>query len=163
MSVRSVHVRKDILHSVLPHTSKEVTFHVNVKLSFDVFQSNDFLKHLFSNLVRYLIKYLYVNQNSGKSANIIAKHGDYIRLILTGDRFIDKPKKNSDPRSMSNPIEQIDLNPTVDELESFNLLTLSGEHDYSDSAVDDPDNSKSSDLLDEHGEIYTDTLWSPRD
>jgi len=92
MSVKSI--RRDDCARLTPsravpppvssHTSKEVSFHVIDKSNCDAFQSNDFLKHLFTNLVRCVIKGLYANQSNGNSSEMIAKHGDYIRLILTG-------------------------------------------------------------------------------
>jgi len=94
---------------VLSYTSKEVSFHVVDNSNDDAFQSKDFFKHLFNNLVRCLIKGLYANQSNSKSSEVIAKHGDYIRLILTGNRFIDKHQKSPDFRSEDISSEQGEL------------------------------------------------------
>jgi len=88
-----------------------------------------------------LIKGLYAYQSNVKSSEIIAKYGDYIRQILTGDRFIHDPQESSDSRSEDISSERGDL-----------ALTKN-----------DPDDFKLSDIFDENGEIYTDTLWSSPD
>jgi len=90
---------------------------------------------------------------------------DFVRLILTHDSIMSKPKENTDSRFEDIPSEQGDLNPRIVELEGFHLINIFGEsEDFTNNSYDV--NFKYSDLFDEHGEVLADTLWStpdPRD
>jgi len=124
-----------VLPSVSSPISKEVLFHVFDKICNSA-RNNDTIKQLFNNFIRYLIKGVYARQRNGKHSELVSEHGDLIRGILTGNRFVDQPERNTDSRYEDIFSERGDL-----------------------ALIDnDSDVFKSSDLFNENGEIYDDTL-----
>jgi len=110
-----------------------------------------------------LNKGVYVSQRNGKHFELVSKHGDLIKLILTSNQFREPPKKNLDCRFEDISSERGDLIPNVSELDTFNLLTLFDEFDNLANVDDNSDNFKYSDLFDENGEMHAITLWSSTD
>jgi len=71
----------------------------------------------------------------------VSEHGDLIRLILIGNRFVDQPKRNTDSRCEDISSERGDL-----------------------ALIDNDSNVfKFSDLFNKNGEIYDDTLRASPD
>jgi len=118
---------------------------------------------MLDDFVRRLIKGMYANQSNGKHSEIVSEHGDVIRVILTRNRFADQPKRKNDSRCEDISSEHGDLILAIVELDTFNLLTLFGEHSGVTLIDNDPDIFKVSDLFNENGKIYDDTLWSSPD
>jgi len=113
--------------------------------------------------VRGLIKGIYASQSNGKHFELVSEHGDLIKLILTGNIFVDQPERNNYTRCEDISSERSDLVPVIVELDTFNLLTIFGEPDCLALSDNDPDVFKLSDFLNKNGEIYEDTLSSTPD
>jgi len=88
----------------------------------------------------------------------VSEHGDFIRLILTHDRFTGKPKKNAYCRFEDISSEHGDLNPKIIEFYGLNLPTLFGKTEDSTNITYKSDDFKYSDFFDGNSEVYADTL-----
>jgi len=172
MSVRSVNIQRNDCarltsgHVVFPIStspvSKEVLFHVIDKIC-NAAKTNSIIEQMLDNFIRNSIKDTYFSQNNGKHSDLVSEHGDFIRLILTHDRFTGKPKKSADCRFEDILSERGDLIPKIIELDGLNLPTLFGKTEDSTNVTYDSDDFKYSDLFDENGDVYADTLWSSPD
>jgi len=68
--------------------SKEVLFRV-VDNNCNAARNNDAIKQMLNNVVRCLG--VYTSQKNVKHSELVSEHGDLIKLILTGNRFLDQP------------------------------------------------------------------------
>jgi len=168
LSVRSIHTLKsdctELTSSpvILPHficsIPKEVLFHVLDNVC-NLAKTNCVFKTMLGNFVKKLLKGNYDLKNS-KIPEFKSEQGDFVRLIQTHDAIMSKTKENPGSHLNAIPYELGDSNFDVVELDGFNLPTLFSEiEDFTNVGYDSND-IKYSDLFDENGEVYADTLWS---
>jgi len=143
-----------VLPTATNPVSKEVLFHVIDNIC-KAAKNNEIIRQMFDNFIRSLIKGVYASQSNGKHSELVSEHGDLIKLILTGNRFLDQPKRNHDCRFEDISSERGDLIHNVTKLDTFNLLTLFGEPNNLTNIDNDSDDFKYSDFLDDfiNGEI----------
>jgi len=72
-------------------------FHVIDKIC-NAARNNFVAIKMLNNFVRCLIKGIYASQRNGKYSGLIFEHGDLIKSIQTGNRFVDQAKRNNDSR-----------------------------------------------------------------
>jgi len=118
---------------------------------------------MLDNFVKKLIKGIYDDQSNGKHSGHNHEQGDFVRLILTHDSILTNSLGKTGRMIEGVPPEQGDLNPTIIELDGFNLPTLFGESEKFTNFGYNNNDFKFSDLFDEHGEVLADTLWSSED
>jgi len=92
-----------------------------------------------------------------------SEQGDFVRLILTHDAILSKPKEKTVSHLKAITYENDHFNLVVIESDGFKLPTLFGENEDFTNLGYDSNDFRNSDLFDENDEVYADTQWSSAD
>jgi len=115
---------------------------------------------MLDDFVAKLIAGKYSIKNKGDPPDHTPEQGDFFRIILAHDRATNNPDSTYRSQFRTPAHDPV---PQFCEIDGFNLPTLFGEHEDLTNSEVDVDNFKYSDLFDENGEVYTDTLRSSVD
>jgi len=94
----------------------------------DAARSNDNIKQMLNNFVRWLFKGIYASQSNCKHSELMSEHGDLNKLILTGNRFVDQPKRINDSRCDDISSERGDLVLISNDSDVFKFSNLFNEN-----------------------------------
>jgi len=139
---------------------KEVLFHVLDKLC-NTAKTNVVIKQMLDDFVAKLIAGKYSIQSKGDPPDHNSEQGDFLRILLTHDRYMNGPNNTHKPLSRTH--EQGDSSTQLYEINGFNLPTFFGESEDLTNYEFDVDDFKYSDLFDKNDEVYADALWSSVD
>jgi len=116
---------------------------------------------MLDNFVGKLLAGKYSIQSKGEPPDHTSEQGDFLMLILAHDRITNDNSQKQKPKPRVH--KQSNLATQLCENDGFNLPTLFGEIEDHTKYEFDTDDFKYSDLFDENGEVYADTLWSTVD
>jgi len=113
---------------------------------------------MLDDFVAKLIAGKYSIKSKGDPPDHTSKQGDFLNILFAHDRAMNSPHEENKRQRRAH--EQSDSTTQLCEIDGFNLPTLFGESEDLTDYEYDVNDFKYTDLFDENGEVYADTLWS---